>query len=238
MADAAPKWKAFYEAESQSVCFRPEREPLEGSRVRLVQRLWSGHVASALDVGCGDGYLCSQWAQWGVASQIFGTDLVAERVKRAQQLVPSGHFSIQSAYGLSFPDRRFDLVSVVEVLEHMERPEEALREVARVSRRHVLITVPYREDLEGNQCLCPYCLKRFHPAGHLQSFDETSLTALCASAGLRVVHLKIQSYLRVLDRHPLLSRLPRGMAEWLVECARRAQLVQGTFLGVLGERVG
>lgn len=236
MTTATPQWKAFYEKESQMVCFRPEREPLEGCRVRLVERLWPAKAKAALDVGCGDGYLCSQWVAWQAATEIYGTDLVAKRVLRAQKAVPDGHFSIQSAYALSFSDRQFDVVSVVEVLEHMEKPLEALREVARVSRRHVLITVPYREDIETNQCLCPYCLKRFHPAGHLHSFDEAALTALCASAGLKVRRLRIQSYLRVFDRHPVFSRWPAGVVEWLQERARRAQLIQGTFLGVLAER--
>jgi len=236
MAEAQPQWKAFYTAESRYVCFTPEREPLERSRVRLVQRLWPGPVAAALDVGCGDGFLCSEWVRWRSARQVHGTDLVADRVARARQAVPSGHFSVQSAYALSFPDQRFDLVSLVETLEHMERPEQVLHEAARVTNRYVLITVPYREDIEANQCLCPYCLKRFHPAGHLHSFDEAALTALCALAGLTVRWLRVQSYLRVFDRHPILSRWPAGVVEWLQERARRAQLIQGTFLGVLAER--
>ena len=236
MAEATPRWREFYETEAHHVCFRPEREPLELTRVRLVRRLWPGRLDSAIDVGCGDGFLCSEWARMGMARSIYGTDLVADRVKRAKEMVPSGQFMIQSAYELGFPTGRFELVSMVETLEHMERPLDALREAARVSSRYVLVTVPYREDLESQKCLCPYCLQRFHPAGHLHSFDEARLTGLFREARLRVSKVRIQCYLRV-SSHPVFRWWPPAVMEACQEWARQAGLIQGSFLGVLGERV-
>lgn len=236
MSDAAPRWRQFYETEAQQKRFQPAHDPLELSRVRLVERLWPRGVTTAFDVGCGDGFLCSEWVRRRAARRVFGADLVVERVRRARASVPAGQFSVHSAYQLGFADASFDLVAMVETLEHLEHPESALREVARLSRRYVLITVPYREDLEANQCLCPHCLKRFHPAGHLQRFDEARITALLASVGVRVVTLRIQCYLRVVEQHPLCRWWPRPLREYLAEWARRARLIQGTFLGVLGER--
>jgi 2-polyprenyl-3-methyl-5-hydroxy-6-metoxy-1,4-benzoquinol methylase len=51
-----------------------------------------------------------------------------------------------SAYDLPFEDDSFDLVCALEVLEHLERPRDALAELARVSRGALLVSVP-REPL-------------------------------------------------------------------------------------------
>ena len=41
-----------------------------------------------------------------------------------------------------FADRRFGLVVAVEVLEHLPDPERGLAELARVGRRHLVLSVP------------------------------------------------------------------------------------------------
>lgn len=43
---------------------------------------------------------------------------------------------------LPFPDRTFDLVLAIEVLEHVPDPPAALREIARVTRSSVVVSVP------------------------------------------------------------------------------------------------
>ncbi len=234
--DSSVCWRKFYTAESQHHVFHPSSDPLELSRVRLVDRLWPREqIFSALDAGCGDGFLCSQWALRWHLNDIWGVDLVERCVRRAQATVPQGHFAVQSVFELAFPDRRFDLVSLVETIEHLEQPLEALREAVRVSRRYVVVTVPYREAIEANQFLCPHCLRRSHPAGHLQSFDEARLSALFEETGLRVIRMRIQCYLKI-QTHPLFAWLPKPLVEFSQKWAHRAKLIDGTFLGILGER--
>ncbi len=234
--DSTVCWRKFYTAESRHHVFHPSSDPLELSRVRLVERLWPREqISSALDAGCGDGFLCSQWALRRHLNDIWGVDLVERRVRRAQAAVPQGHFAVQSVFELAFPDRRFDLVSLVETIEHLEQPLEALLEAVRVSRRYVVVTVPYREAIEANQFLCPHCLRRSHPAGHLQSFDEARLSALFEETGLRVIRMRIQCYLKI-QTHPLFGWLPKPLVEFSQKWAHRAKLIDGTFLGILGER--
>ncbi|HEY2513896.1 MAG TPA: class I SAM-dependent methyltransferase [Polyangiaceae bacterium] len=82
------------------------------------------------------------------------------------------------ATSLPFGDRTFDVVTLLEVLEHIPDPARALSEAVRVAGRFVVLTVPSKEDDNPE---------------HIHLFDDRSLRALFASAGATSVHVE---YLR------------------------------------------
>src|SRR5262249_18340634 len=58
---------------------------------------------------------------------------------------------IGSVDALPFPSRRFDVVTCLEVLEHLDHPERALGELRRVARHAVVVSVRYEPWLRlGN----------------------------------------------------------------------------------------
>jgi ubiquinone/menaquinone biosynthesis C-methylase UbiE len=102
---------------------------------------------SILDVGCGEGIVTERLAA-RTGARTLGVDrgderLAREWAARSSQLVS---FRPASAYDLPFADRSFDCVCALEVLEHLERPNDALAELARVSGRALVLSVP-REPL-------------------------------------------------------------------------------------------
>ena len=88
-----------------------------------------------------------------------------------------------SAYELPFADGEFDLVAAIEVFEHLERPEAALAEMARVARRHVLVSVP-REPLwrAANLASGRYLSDLGNTPGHIQHFSRRGIATLVGSA--------------------------------------------------------
>jgi ubiquinone/menaquinone biosynthesis C-methylase UbiE len=102
---------------------------------------------SILDVGCGEGVVSARIAEVADAPTI-GVDLGTGDLQAEWRRREGGSLSFRpgSAYDLPFEDGSFDLVCALEVLEHLERPREALAQLARVSRRSVLVSVP-REPL-------------------------------------------------------------------------------------------
>lgn len=134
---------------------------------------------SILEVGCGEGKLSSLLHNWKPDAQVFGVD-ISERVFD-QSILRSANVqvAVQSAVALGFPDRSFDLVVAVEVLEHLEEPELALAELRRVARRHLLLSVP-REPLWRvlNLARLSYLSNWGNTPGHVQHWSSREFVDL------------------------------------------------------------
>jgi len=65
-----------------------------------------------LEIGCGTGYWLRAFLQWGaVPENVFGIDLLPERIEQARKMCPQGvHLESTNAATLAFPDASFDLV--------------------------------------------------------------------------------------------------------------------------------
>lgn len=138
-------------------------------KVRVFTEMIPEHVETIVDVGCGDGAITNaldgRWAVTGVdSSRTALKHVTAEAV-------------LADARELPFPDASFDLAMSSQMLEHLDDPayEAALTELRRVTREHILISVPYQEDLNMRMIRCPRCGLRQHVWGHLRRFTPESL---------------------------------------------------------------
>lgn len=89
-----------------------------------------------LDIGCGLGGKTVAMANSG-AAEVVGIDTDPEkihwgRILAAREGLDNAFFTVQSASCLAFPDQRFDLVLLTDVVEHLSDPAKALLECARM----------------------------------------------------------------------------------------------------------
>ena len=94
-----------------------------------------------LDAGCGEGVVLSDIATHNQVN-LFGLDLDLERVRYAKESTQSQHLIQGDAQTLPFPSESFDLVMLLEVLEHVGEPRSVLKEAQRVTARYLLASVP------------------------------------------------------------------------------------------------
>ena len=135
---------------------------------------------SVLDAGCGEGEALARLEDI-LPARVAGVDIDSASVRTAARRVPSAETSQGSVYELDFPDDSFDLVLCLEVLEHLERPADALGELARVARRNVIVSVPHEPYFRAGSLLRGKHLRSFgnHPE-HINHWNRESLRALVA----------------------------------------------------------
>lgn len=90
--------------------------------------------ARALDVGAGDGYLTARLAE--TCGNVIGLEYECAGVAAANKmLVDISNARVQqgSAYEMPFEDDIFDVITMADVIEHLDAPEQAVLEMARVA---------------------------------------------------------------------------------------------------------
>lgn len=171
----------------------PVYRRLVGRFVRCARQLIDlARPAEVIEVGCGPGELAGRlfaldrgWAAGPV--QYIGIDVSAEQVSIARQRWPHLRFEVASAYGLPFADRSADLVMACEVLEHLDDPALAVAELARVSRKWVLISVPWEPVWRMlNVARGRYLARVGNTPGHVRHFSRAAVHRL-VGAQLQIV---------------------------------------------------
>lgn len=149
-------------------------------------------AGSLLDVGCGEGVVTERLAALLPHVRVVGLDVDdpalarSWRERRGENLA----FRPGSAYRLPFADGSFDVALAIEVLEHLERPEQAVAELARVARRGIVVSTP-REPLwrAANVVSGRHLRHLGDTPGHVNHFSRRALRRLASRAGhVREVH--------------------------------------------------
>jgi 2-polyprenyl-3-methyl-5-hydroxy-6-metoxy-1,4-benzoquinol methylase len=160
---------------------------------------------SVLDAGCGKAdFLKLIEGRY----QIGGIEVNEERADYCNQVLGQDAVKVGNLNEkLDCGDSSFDTVVCLEVIEHLEDPASALKEMIRVSRRRVIITVPFNEKIR--YVLCMHCGKRTSASDHLHSFNEENIVGIVPdNARLAKVELIGNSALNYLPPLRFVFRLP------------------------------
>jgi hypothetical protein len=166
--------RAYYEA---SELWRPEHFEREDERARFERcgELIPEHATTLLDVGAGQGSFLQLLELSRPTLGLHGLERSQAAIANAVSTTPIQLGSIEA---LPFADRSTDVVTALEVLEHLPYGayEAGVRELTRVARDAIIVSVPYAE--RRRLMKCSYCGCRFHPHYHMRSFEPKTFACL------------------------------------------------------------
>jgi len=211
--------------------FVGRRRIIESFLKRICATLLAGHSGKGgqtpslniLDVGCGTGANLEMLAQFGVAE---GVDVSAEALDfcRARGLID---VKLGAAEALPYADSSFDLVTGLDVVEHLDDDLAGLKEMRRVLRREgrALLFVPAFMFLWGVQDDISH---------HRRRYTLDGLKAVVKQAGFE---LERATYVNITFFAPiLLGRLLMRLTGF--RPASENNITIGFLNGVLGKILG
>jgi len=147
-------------------------------RVKRVLGILSGlQPESLLDVGSGRGVFLFPFLHTFPGVPVTSLDLLPHRVQLLQDVQQGGYPHLtaleQDITQWQMPDDSFDVVTLLEVLEHIPNVEEAIRAAVRLAKRSVIVSVPSKPDNNPE---------------HIHLLTKPILTELFAKAGCANLH--------------------------------------------------
>jgi 2-polyprenyl-3-methyl-5-hydroxy-6-metoxy-1,4-benzoquinol methylase len=132
-----------------------------------------------LEIGCGHGYSTYELSKIFNTTGLEASDLDPLLVQDAKLQNPDIKITNESVYNLNRDDASFDLVIILEVLEHLQFPDQALAELCRVSKKYCIISVP-NEPLWRilNMARGSYWYEFGNSPGHVNHWSKAGINRL------------------------------------------------------------
>lgn len=128
-----------------------------------------------LDYGCGTGYNLPLLARFG---RVYGADDAGDRIARFAK-----HTEFPRVDAKSEESGRFNIITILDVLEHIEDDVATLRQLRRLlmpGRGEIVVTVPAYQWLWGDEDVLSH---------HFRRYTKKSLAETCARAGFDVLFM-------------------------------------------------
>ena len=128
-------------------------------------------VGDVLDVGCGPALL---------------KNYISDNCYKYVGLDVNGQIDIHaSVYNLPFKNDTFDTVVMSEVLEHLEHPLDALKEIKRVSRSRIIASVPNPYSVQQLYTIFMH-RHSMETENHILAFSDGEINQICKRLDLKI----------------------------------------------------
>jgi 2-polyprenyl-3-methyl-5-hydroxy-6-metoxy-1,4-benzoquinol methylase len=197
-------------------------------RSRVIRR-YKPHPGRVLDVGCAAGFFLSVMAEQGWETT--GIEISAPMVAYAQQALSLPDIRRGDILGLDLPERSYDVVTLWDVIEHLEDPRPHLRRAAAVLKDDGVLVLETQNVASRFARLLGHRWQHYKHEEHLYHFDPASLARLLDDCGFALLentprlggkYVSMQFVVERVGRlHPVLTtlasplRLLRGTSIYL-----------------------
>jgi SAM-dependent methyltransferase len=135
---------------------------------------YSSQRLRLLDIGCGTGSNLNLLEEYGEA---IGMDSSKESIKFCRQRELS-KLVLASAEQINFKDSSFDIVTALDLLEHIEKDELALSEIYRILKKHghLIMTLPANMLLWSQHDLALHHKRRYERSELKRKVEEAGFS--------------------------------------------------------------
>ena len=159
-------------------------------RIEETAKMIPSDVKSIADIGCGNGLFLKYIDNHLDVDNLVGVDFSEKAMEELELNKQVGDIT-----DIPIGDNSYDLVSSLEVLEHLDLNEydKAKDELTRVSKKYILVSTPFNEDLELEFVECSKCKTEFNSSHHKWSFTEEKIRSLFDKKGYECIEIKYVS---------------------------------------------
>lgn len=180
-------------------------------RDRQILSLLGDDDRLVIDVGCGEGITLEKLGAENPHRVIVGIDALQENVDICRQRgLPARAGDV---YRLDFAPSSVDAVLLAEVIEHLERPGEAVREIHRVLKPggRVIIVYPNDAVFRLARLLTLKWEEAFYDAGHVAQWTPGKMEALLTNCGFSITASRsIPFFFWTLSLHGVICAAKKG----------------------------
>ncbi len=137
-----------------------------------------------LDAGCAFGGFVEEAARFGYRATGLDVSPFAVNAGRARKL----DLRVGRLEPGVFPDHRFDVVTLIEVFEHIDSPREACETLARIIRPGGLCVIQ-TADFDGLQARHAGSDYHYYLPGHLYYYSASNLSSLLKQCGFSSIRI-------------------------------------------------
>jgi trans-aconitate methyltransferase len=153
--------------------------PMSRHTQRLVLRQCRGlDFSSVLDIGCGPGIFLERLDRTLPGKRLAGIDISSAAIGLARSRLPEGRF-MEMDVTSNVPDGRWDLVTMIDVAEHIPDDSKAFSNILKLCNRYLIIVT-----LEGR-------MRDFESEiGHVRNYRRGELRSKLKNAGFSVLEYR------------------------------------------------
>jgi ubiquinone/menaquinone biosynthesis C-methylase UbiE len=171
--------------------------------------------ARILEVGAGEGAVLRELSERGFGQELHALEISKSGIEaiESRELPNLKSATWFDGYTIPFPDDSFDAVILCHVLEHVEFERLLLRELRRVSSRHIVeVPLDYYQGIDAKY-------QHYLGYGHINVYTPTSIRFLLKSEGfsleqelLTITHEEVMEFNEFTNQKK--ERTPANVAEF------------------------
>ena len=168
-------------------------------RKMLESTVCSKEESNFLEAGCGEGHVTEFVKEWLTTNDInmkmfafdISSTLIEENIKNNQDIYYFCHSIYEPIPVEILPEKgRFTCIICSEVFEHLEKPEEAVRNLMNYADKFI-VSVPHEPIWRiMNMCRGKYWLDFGNTPGHIQHFSTKSFRKMLSRSGLNILQME------------------------------------------------